>query len=80
MDQLMNFAWKFMLPMALFNMLIAGAWHFLPAGFTRWLVCVAMIATPCGLLSMGLKRKKKLQVRTTTMPNEALMRDRRFKV
>jgi NADH-quinone oxidoreductase subunit H len=64
MDQLMNFAWEFILPMALFNMLVAGVWHFMPPGFLRWLVCIAMVATPCILLSMRLKRKKKLQLRT----------------
>lgn len=39
MDQLMNFAWKFMLPMALLNILIAGLWRFLPNELERWLVC-----------------------------------------
>ena len=39
MDQLMNFAWKFMLPMALLNLVTAGVWHFLPQGVLRWLVC-----------------------------------------
>jgi NADH-quinone oxidoreductase subunit H len=64
MDQLMNFAWEFILPMALFNMLVAGVWHFMTPGIPRWLVCIAMVATPCILLSMRLKRKKKLQLRT----------------
>ena len=64
MDQLMNLAWEFILPMALFNMLVAGVWHFMPNGILRWLVCIAMIGTPCILLTMGLKRKKKLLVRT----------------
>ena len=39
MDQLMNFAWKFMLPMTLIVIVSAGLWHFLSAavvGRSRW--------------------------------------------
>jgi len=36
MDQLMNFAWKFMLPMALINIVTTGVWHFMPPGLVRW--------------------------------------------
>jgi len=64
MDQLMNLAWQFILPMALINMLVAGIWHFMPSGVLRWLVCAAVAAAPCILLSFGLKKKKKFQVRT----------------
>jgi NADH-quinone oxidoreductase subunit H len=64
MDQLMNFAWRFMLPMTLLNIFIAGAWHFMPAGVSRWLICTILVVTPCILLSRGLKQEKKLQVRT----------------
>jgi NADH-quinone oxidoreductase subunit H len=64
MDQLMNFAWEFILPMALLNMLVAGVWHFMAPGVIRWLVCSAIIVFPCMLLSSALKKKKKFQVRT----------------
>jgi NADH-quinone oxidoreductase subunit H len=64
MDQLMNLAWQYILPMALINMLVAGIWHFMSAGPIRWLVCTALLAAPCLLLSLALKRKKRLQVRT----------------
>jgi NADH-quinone oxidoreductase subunit H len=64
MDQLMGFAWKFMLPMTLLNILTAGVWHFLPEGIVRWVVCSAMVILPFVILSRGLKQSKTLQVRT----------------
>jgi len=63
-DQLMNLAWKFMLPMTLLNIFTAALWHFMPAGIIRWLACAALLVIPCIALSRGLKQGKKLQVRT----------------
>jgi NADH-quinone oxidoreductase subunit H len=42
-DQLMNFAWKFMLPMALINMVAAACWHFVGPGIVRWFVTAVLI-------------------------------------
>ncbi|MGA2249305.1 NADH-quinone oxidoreductase subunit NuoH [Terracidiphilus sp.] len=42
-DQLMNFAWKFVLPMTLLNLLVAGLWRFMGEGFLRWVVCSAIL-------------------------------------
>lgn len=64
MDQLMNFAWEFILPMALINMFVAGVWRFMTPGIVRWLVCAALVVAPCVVLAALLKRKKKLQLRT----------------
>ncbi len=64
MDQLMGFAWKFMLPMTLLNLLTAAVWHFVPEGVVRWIVCSAMVVLPFVFLSRGLKQSKTLQVRT----------------
>jgi len=64
MDQLMNFAWEFILPMALFNMVVAGLWRFMNPGAVRWFVCAFLILVPMFVLSALLKRKKKLQLRT----------------
>jgi NADH-quinone oxidoreductase subunit H len=64
MDQLMNFAWKFMLPMSLINILGAGIWHYMPAGFSRWLVVSLLVVVSCILLSRGLRRNKWFHVRT----------------
>jgi NADH-quinone oxidoreductase subunit H len=64
MDQLMNFAWKFMLPMALINIAVAGTWHFMLPGFWRWLICSTMVAGPYVLLGRGLVGKEQLVKRT----------------
>jgi NADH-quinone oxidoreductase subunit H len=64
MDQLMNFAWQFMLPMTLINVFVAGIWHFMPAGVVRWLVCAVVLIVPAFLLSRGLKQGKKFAART----------------
>jgi NADH-quinone oxidoreductase subunit H len=42
-DQLMNFAWKFVLPMSLLNLLVAAAWRFMGDGLLRWVVCSAIL-------------------------------------
>lgn len=64
MDQLMNFAWKFMLPMALINIISAAVWHFMQPGYQRWLVGVALVLGPYVLLGRGLMEGKKLEKRT----------------
>ena len=43
-DQLMNFAWKFVLPLAMLNLMVAALWHFLGDGWARWVVCSAILA------------------------------------
>ncbi|MEI9978630.1 MAG: NADH-quinone oxidoreductase subunit NuoH [Edaphobacter sp.] len=63
MDQLMNFAWKFMLPMALIDLVTAGVWHFLPQGALRWFVCGALVVVPYVLLSRWLMQGWKLEKR-----------------
>jgi NADH-quinone oxidoreductase subunit H len=63
MDQLMNFAWRFMLPMALLNLVTAGVWHFLPQGVLRWLICSLLVVVPYILLGRGLTQGWKLEER-----------------
>jgi NADH-quinone oxidoreductase subunit H len=63
MDQLMNFAWRFMLPMALLNLVTVGVWHFMPQGVLRWFVCGLMVVVPYVLLGRGLTQGWKLEKR-----------------
>ncbi len=64
MDQLMGFAWKFMLPMALCNILVAGLWRFMPAGVVRFLLCAAILAGAYGFVSVSLFSKGKVGKRS----------------
>jgi NADH-quinone oxidoreductase subunit H len=64
MDQLMGFAWKFMLPMSLINILVTGIWHLMPPGVGRWIVCSILIAGPYIGLGRGLLEHSKVGKRT----------------
>ena len=72
MDQLMNFAWKFMLPMTLVVMFSAAIWRFLPAsiagsaplgGVIRWLVCALIVMGPYIALARTLEQGRKIEKR-----------------
>jgi NADH-quinone oxidoreductase subunit H len=54
MDQLMAFAWKFLVPLALINLVSAGLWRFLPGGLVRWSVGLALVVGPYALLGRAL--------------------------
>lgn len=59
-DQLMGFAWKFLLPMTLINLVVAALWHMLRNDLhpgVRWLLCFAMLAIPYWLLGRGFEAK-----------------------
>jgi NADH-quinone oxidoreductase subunit H len=58
-DQLMNFAWKFVLPISLLNVLVAAAWRFLGGGWRQWVVCTLILALAyVGLGWGGMRRKR----------------------
>jgi NADH-quinone oxidoreductase subunit H len=63
-DQLMNFAWKFMLPMTLLNLLVAGAWRFLGEGWSRWIICTVVLLGAYALLGRVLMRRQGLGARS----------------
>ncbi len=59
-DQLMGFAWKFLLPMTLINLVVAAAWHMIVNGlplYAKWPLCFAMLAVPYWLLGRGFEAK-----------------------
>jgi NADH-quinone oxidoreductase subunit H len=64
MDQLMNFAWKFMLPLALINIVAAAAWKFTPILGFKWLVSTTLILAGYISLGQGLMRKAQFTKRT----------------
>ena len=64
MDQLMNFAWKFMLPMALFNIVVTGLWRFIPTGWERWTACTVLVAGAYVVLGRTLFQQKNWAQRT----------------
>ncbi|ACO34024.1 MULTISPECIES: NADH-quinone oxidoreductase subunit NuoH [Acidobacterium] len=75
MDQLMNFAWKFMLPMTLLEILSAGIWRFFPqSGFwpvVRWLACALLLAVPYILLARGLEHGRRIEKRVYRYAEES---------
>jgi NADH-quinone oxidoreductase subunit H len=60
-DQLMAFAWKWLLPMTLANMVVAGVWKYsapwsIPGSLlVRWALCAILIAIPYVLLGRALQ-------------------------
>ncbi len=62
-DQLMNFAWKFMLPLALINLITAASWHYMSPGLARWIVGATLVLGPYLLLGRGLLTGKQITKR-----------------
>src|SRR5216117_157576 len=63
-DQIMNFAWKFMLPMAFTLIVAAAVWHYQGRGLAGWLWSLAVIAIVYFALSRLLDTRKKFAPRT----------------
>lgn len=58
-DQLMNFAWKFILPLALLDLIVTAIWRFLGPGWQQWVVCSVILIVAyvvMGRLAFAVKR------------------------
>jgi NADH-quinone oxidoreductase subunit H len=63
-DQVMNFAWKFMLPMAFTCIISAAIWHYSGRGVSAWLWSLGLIAIVYSTLSLVLETRRKFAPRT----------------
>jgi len=63
-DQIMNFAWKFMLPMAFTCLIAAAVWHYAGRGLPGWFWSLGVIAVVYFALSVLLDTRKKFARRT----------------
>ena len=63
-DQIMNFAWKFVLPMAFTCVVAAAVWHYQARGLAGWLWSLGVVALVYIVLSRLLNTRKKLATRT----------------
>jgi len=63
-DQIMNFAWKFMLPMAFTCLVAAAVWHYAGRGAAGWLWSLAVLGVVYIALSILLDTRKKFAPRT----------------
>ncbi len=62
-DQVMNFAWKFMLPMAFTCIVAAAVWHYQGRGVAGWLWSLAVIGVVYIGLSIVLDTRRKFAPR-----------------
>ena len=62
-DQIMNLAWKFMLPMAFTCVIAAAVWHYAGRGLRGWLWSLIVIASVYSVLSIVLDTRRKFAPR-----------------
>jgi NADH-quinone oxidoreductase subunit H len=63
-DQVMSFAWKFMLPMAFTCVIAAAVWHYQAHGWAGWLSSLGIVAVVYLGLSRLLDTRRKFATRT----------------
>ncbi|MGB6192719.1 MAG: NADH-quinone oxidoreductase subunit H, partial [Terracidiphilus sp.] len=57
-DQLMNFAWKFVIPMTLLDLFVAAMWRFMGEGWSRWVLCSAILLLAYVVLGRASMRRQ----------------------
>src|SRR5215469_13041099 len=63
-DQLMNFAWKFVIPFSVLNLFVVAVWHFMGPGWARWIVCTAIVVIAYVAMGRIEMRQKKIAPRS----------------
>lgn len=56
-DQLMRFAWLFLIPVALWTLPVAALWKFTGMGLLGWVVCAAALLIPFAILTVLYNRR-----------------------
>lgn len=60
MDQLMDFAWKLMLPLALVILPVVVIWHYIGGGWKGWLVCTPILVVSYVGLGKALAGRRQI--------------------
>ncbi len=63
-DQLMNFAWKFVLPFTLLDLMVTALWRFMGEGWLRWVVCTVILAGAYVFMARLQWRQKRIGPRS----------------
>lgn len=56
-DQLMRFAWLFLIPVGIYTLPVAALWHYCGRGILGWLVCGVLLAVPFVILTILYNRR-----------------------
>src|SRR5579862_2588483 len=63
-DQLMNFAWKFVLPFTFIDLVDVVVWRYLGEGWARWIVCSAIVVIAYVVMARAGMRRKRIAPRS----------------